>query len=64
MQDIEPRLLDGGGGGYSGIEAVEWLLEQHIVVITVEYLVVMMVAVQYMLAMWLRVETVVIVVVE
>ena len=23
MQDIEPRLLDGGGGGYSGIEAVE-----------------------------------------
>lgn len=64
MQDIEPWLLDGGVGGYSGIEAVEWLLEQHIVVITVEYLVVMMVAVQYMLAMWLRVETVVIVVVE
>lgn len=23
MQDIEPWLLDGGGGGYSGIEAVE-----------------------------------------
>lgn len=63
MQDIEPWLLDGGGG-HSGIEAVVWLLEQHIVVISVEYLVVVMVAVQYMLAMWWRVETVVIVVVE